>query len=88
MLRAILQSAQAAALLRAMAQLHPVALTPALRRAWQPTHAEAVALLLPGFRTHRAELAEPDLRTELLRLCLALPLNLTLTLTLTLTPNP
>ena len=67
MLRAILQSAQAAALLHAMAQLHPLALTPTLRKAWQATHAEAVALLLPGFRTIRAELAEPEARTELLR---------------------
>lgn len=48
MLRAVLESAQAAALLRAMAQLHPIALTPALRQAWGATHAQAVALLLPG----------------------------------------
>ena len=75
MLRAVLHSAQAAALLRAMAQLHPVALTPILRQAWQETHAEAVALLLPGFRTLRAELAEPAARDELFRLCLTLQFN-------------
>jgi len=74
MLRAILQSAQAAALLHAMTQLHPLALTPTLRKAWQATHAEAVALLLPGFRTIRAELAEPEARTELLR-CAPAPLT-------------
>ena len=75
MLRQVLQSVQAVALLRAMAQLHPVALTPTLRQAWQATHAEAVALLLPGFRTLRGELGEPEACTELLRLCLTLQFN-------------
>ena len=75
MLRAVLESAQAAALLRAMAQLHPVALTPALRHAWGATHAQAVALLLPGFRALRPELGEMEASTELLRLCLTLQFN-------------
>ena len=75
MLRAVLESAQAAALLRAMAQLHPVALTPALRHAWGATHAQAVGLLLPGFRALRPELGEMEASTELLRLCLTLQFN-------------
>ena len=75
MLRAVLESAQAAALLRAMAQLHPVALTPALRQARGATHAQAVGLLLPGFRALRPELGEMEASTELLRLCLTLQFN-------------
>ena len=75
MLRAVLQCTGAAQLLCAMSQLHPTALTHALRETWEATHADAVTQLLPRLRALKGELSEHAARTELLRLCLALQFN-------------
>ena len=71
MLRAVLGSPDA---LRAMRQLHPTQLTPALREQWSAERSEVVESLVPQLQAVGGHSAA-EARDELLRLCLCLQFN-------------